>query len=72
MYRKQRREGQMENDDYYGMEWMVWNDVLGWMVKFSWMVGWKERMHSRDTALNRCSCNATTMHLLHHQQFNLF
>ena len=29
MYRKQSKEGQMENDDYHGMEWMVWNDVLG-------------------------------------------
>ena len=36
------------------------------------MVGWLERMHGRDTALNVSSCNATTMHPLHHQQFNLF
>ena len=36
------------------------------------MVGWLERMHGRDTALNVSSCNATTMHHLHHQQFNLF
>lgn len=36
------------------------------------VVGWVERMHGRDTALNVGSCNATTMHPLHHQQFNLF
>ena len=33
-------------------------------------VGWLERMHGRDTALNVDSCNATTMHSLRHQQFN--
>ena len=36
MYRKQSREGQMENDDYHGMEWMVWNDVLGWSFHGWW------------------------------------
>ena len=35
-------------------------------------VGWLERMHGRDTALNVDSCNATTMHSLRHQQFNSF
>ena len=51
------------------MVWMVkWWDCIGDIIAL--MVGWLERMHGRDTALNGGSCNATTMHPLHHQQFN--
>ena len=48
--------------------WWWWNGWIGCI--FVLEVGWLERMHGRDTALNVDSCNATTMHSLRHQQFN--
>ena len=72
-----------KRDETVGMDWVVymmdmvmmqsitWTGWYGMDDKMvGWMVGWMERMHGRDTALNRGSCNATTMHTLHHQQFN--
>ena len=60
------------NDVKHGMDrmvgWYGWWDCIG--DRIALMVGWVERMHGRDTALNGGSCNATTMHPLHHQQFN--
>ena len=60
------------NDVKHGMDrmvgWYGWWDCIG--DRIALMVGWVERMHGRDTALNGDSCNATTMHPLHHQQFN--
>ena len=60
------------NDVKHDMDWAVW--MVEWLDGIddicALMVGWLERMHGRDTALNGSSCNATTMHPLHHQQFN--